>query len=275
MVSKRSPQQTVSNAAYLLFYRRRSDQPLGGPSFQKIIEEAYRQRDSPASSRTSSPAGDDQRLDTSSRGGSSSASQGVGAGRQEPTDLASGVAGITQDEEELPAYSKLYPGTGVPALTMTGTDNMDVDEGIDTSSLDQVVGPFSENPGWGFDNQPVINPILTAPQASPGSSDEEIMDGVSDKAADGSSGNLSDRSDRMADFADDDDDDGTLGDSFSNTMDPHSLSDSPFADMALGSDSDGLHVQAPAIRDDEDVEDEDGPVAEVHVEQEEGLSKSD
>ncbi|GJC86757.1 putative ubiquitin carboxyl-terminal hydrolase 12 [Colletotrichum liriopes] len=37
-VSKTSPESVVTRAAYLLFYRRRSEGPLGGPRFKKIFE---------------------------------------------------------------------------------------------------------------------------------------------------------------------------------------------------------------------------------------------
>lgn len=276
MASKRSPQQAVTSAAYLLFYRRRSDRSLGGPYFEKIIDEVYRQKESPASSRASSLAGEDQRLDSSSRVGSSSALQGVGAGRQGPTDLTSGLTEINPDDEP-PSYSKLYPNEGGLASNVQDTDNMDVDEGVDTSfSLDQVGGPFSENPSWGFDNPGSgIAPILTGP---PASSDEDLMDGVSDKAADGSSaGNFSDQGVRMADFADDDTDGVLPGNSYSNSP---NISGSPVAEIPIGPELDhGLHVKAPVIQGggvgDDDDEDDDGPVAEVHIENEEGLIKSD
>ena len=42
-VVKNPEQRVVTPAAYLLFYRRRSSEPLGGPAIQKLVE-AYRAR---------------------------------------------------------------------------------------------------------------------------------------------------------------------------------------------------------------------------------------
>lgn len=239
------------------------------------MEEAYQQKETPSTaSRPSSPAGDDQGLDYSSRDGLSSALQGVGAGRQESTDLASGMTELInhQDDDEPPAYSKIDPNDGGLTYHVQGADNMDLDEGVDTnSSVDQVAaGPFSENT-WGFDKTHTAG--VTGP---PASSDEDLMDGVSDKAADGSSaGNFSDREDRMADFAEDDDTGGAvLGNSFTNS--PNLSGASPVAEIPIEPESDtSLHVKAPVIQGDDEDEDDDGPVAEVHVESEEGLIKSD
>ena len=260
MTSKRNPEQAITSAAYLLFYRRRSDRPLGGRFFEDVIEEAYHQKESQPSSRATSPAGDGQRLDDSFRVGSSSALLGVGAVRQEANDPASGRVGIGPDEDDLPSYSRLYPNGAHLASDGQAADKMDVDEGIDTSyPLDQT-GPFAGDSGWGFDNhQSGMRLSILAP---PGSSDEDLMDGASDKAADGSSGNLSDRGDRMAEFADDDDI-GGLADSLSNTPNPRSLSESPVEEieLPLGSvEMESLHVKAPEVE-----EEDDGPVAEVHI----------
>lgn len=53
--------------AYLLFYRRRSDKPLGGPFFEQLLHNTT------VRSREASPSGEGMRLDDSSRNGSSSA----------------------------------------------------------------------------------------------------------------------------------------------------------------------------------------------------------
>ncbi|KAF7719981.1 Ubiquitin carboxyl-terminal hydrolase [Penicillium ucsense] len=73
-----------SPQAYLLFYRRRSDKPLGGPVLQNIITKFKTgENDSTAeNSRSSSPLGDGKRLGGSSRNGSSRASVRRGASRQ-------------------------------------------------------------------------------------------------------------------------------------------------------------------------------------------------
>ena len=64
----------VTSAAYLLFYRRRSDVPLGGPKFQEIFE-----RYSQGPVEDMSESGEGQRLGQgSSQRGSPSASTGAG-----------------------------------------------------------------------------------------------------------------------------------------------------------------------------------------------------
>jgi ubiquitin carboxyl-terminal hydrolase 4/11 len=95
----------VSRAAYLLFYRRRSDVPLGGPRFQEITEKFENAPDDEASE-----SGEDQRL-----GGGSfqhgSSRLGIGAGvihqladrGEASTDMATTVTTHVLDDE-LPSY---------------------------------------------------------------------------------------------------------------------------------------------------------------------------
>lgn len=83
---KSDPATQFSNAAYILFYRRRSTTPLGGPRFKDLftsIDESIDQADgcSVSSSRADSPSGEGQRLEDSSRG-FSSAYQEVGVVHQ-------------------------------------------------------------------------------------------------------------------------------------------------------------------------------------------------
>jgi hypothetical protein len=150
-----------------------------------------------------------------------------------PTEADADIDGEGDaDGDGLPEYSSLFPnsmtlgaitaaaGAAVAALGASGgassqqhSDRMDVDEGVDTgyvlgsTEAQDTAGPFSHSQ-WNFPNEGVViddlNPFLPAPPAA--SDEEDLMDGASDKAADGSSANLSDRADRMADFADDDDD---------------------------------------------------------------------
>lgn len=74
-VSKqKDPTRVVTNGAYLLFYRRRSDVPLGGPRFQEIVD----RYDNSATDEEMSESGEGQRLGTgSSLRGSSSALTGA------------------------------------------------------------------------------------------------------------------------------------------------------------------------------------------------------
>lgn len=85
------PQSVVTSSAYLLFYRRRSDRPLGGKTLHDITASFRRAIDDPesqANSRAQSPSGEGRRLGGSSRNGSSSALAGVGAAHQ------AGVGGL-------------------------------------------------------------------------------------------------------------------------------------------------------------------------------------
>jgi len=117
---KQNPQQVVTSAAYLLFYRRRSPIPLGGPTFEKLLDKASnpsQESTSQPTSRTespSAPAGEDKRLGDFSRIGSSSASRGAGAVRQAGNGGLAGLGTMTMltrknQEDELPDYSENLP----------------------------------------------------------------------------------------------------------------------------------------------------------------------
>ncbi|KAI9815176.1 MAG: CSN-associated deubiquitinating enzyme Ubp12 [Phylliscum demangeonii] len=313
MTSKRSPDQAVTSAAYLLFYRRRSDKALGGPLFETILGEAHGPADLAPSSRTASPAGEGRRLDESSRVGSSSALDGVEAGRPKAADSASGKTlaaaasggGEDDGEDELPPYTRLFPGRAAPGQHM---EDMDVDEGVDVTFPLDSTGPFSGEATWAFDNMPrpsdrrLVPVRVPARAVSPDDEEEDLMDGASDKAADGSSNGPSERGDRMADFADDEDPDALDAallpdDSFGTSLAARSRSESVVTDRPLLSQPGRLRVRAPTLgsdgygdgqgegecegegdgdvdgegegEDDEDDhendEDDDGPVAEVRV----------
>ncbi len=153
--SKRSPQAAVTSAAYLLFYRRRSTGPLGGPYFERMMEEAQEHQESPStSSRSSSPAGDEARFGDSSRAGSSNElhEARVGANRREQThnmqqgastsmavvpyqrsgqhqqqeEEEEGTVRMTteHDQDELPGYSSLYPTGTIAAVAGPPTLNL-------------------------------------------------------------------------------------------------------------------------------------------------------
>lgn len=99
----------MTSAAYLLFYRRRSDEPLGGPKFHDILER-YETR---AQEAEDSDSGEGQRLGhgSSPRGSSSALQTGAGAtlrngkgglGRAQAIGL--GQQSGDGDELELPDY---------------------------------------------------------------------------------------------------------------------------------------------------------------------------
>lgn len=144
---KQNPQQVVTSAAYLLFYRRRSPTPLGGPTFEKLLSKASnpsQESTSQPASRTespSAPAGEDKRLGDFSRIGSSSASRGAGAVHQAGNGGLAGLGTMTtvtrrNQEDELPDYSEILPD-GERTL-----ESMEVDEPTGHRLLD------AQEPEW-------------------------------------------------------------------------------------------------------------------------------
>ncbi|KAJ5054531.1 uncharacterized protein L3040_000802 [Drepanopeziza brunnea f. sp. 'multigermtubi'] len=105
----------VSSSAYLLFYRRRSDVPLGGPRFKQILHEYNSSRQSSEDQYSESGEGKGL-VGNSSPRGSSSAWFGVGAARPQlnpgsssgeemmtinPSDLESGLPPAYEEDEAI------------------------------------------------------------------------------------------------------------------------------------------------------------------------------
>lgn len=141
-VSKKSPESVVDTAAYLLFYRRRSDVPLGGPRFQEIFN---RFAEATSGDESTEPGearglGEGSTLST----GSSSAIRGAGASRQ--------LSGSLGGEQEMRFV-----------LNRNGDDE---DEGIDLN--DNVLAPKSINgiSNWSFAR---LNEQDNGPSRTPGS----------------------------------------------------------------------------------------------------------
>ena len=184
--SKRNPQAVVSAAAYLLFYRRRSERPLGGPQLEQIIEDANNDgqadTDSRPPSRAESPvAGEGQRLDDSSRNGSSSASAAAGAAH------LAGDGGVAHQrripgaflDDDLVQGPELPPSYGSTLgrgqMNMGG---MDEDEGfedapnystapLNTSSAN--LAHYQDQPQWSFGSLNTDpSPIKTSLYGPPG-----------------------------------------------------------------------------------------------------------
>ena len=200
-VSRRpDPQKVVTNAAYLLFYRRRSAQHLGGPNFDWLITTEPNMSESQPTSRATSQAGEGKRLDDSSRNGSSSALRGVGVAHQ------AGGGGSSADgvmiapmrtgvDDDLPAYSENDPNMSTldPRGLNMETD-LDEDEGISMARGPlNYVSPRSE---WSFDR--LNEQITAAPHTSDNDEDLFAGDNSSTKAAGSSFTN--DDGDRMLDF---------------------------------------------------------------------------
>ena len=117
--SKSDARTVVTSAAYLLFYRRRSDadHPLGGPKLQEALRhsnDAAADSEIPRDSRDSSPVtGEGRRLGDSSHNGSSSALQ-VGHGHR----VGAGPGGSADEESR--QTRGLLAGTESPPRLMQG-----------------------------------------------------------------------------------------------------------------------------------------------------------
>ncbi|MCJ1310555.1 CSN-associated deubiquitinating enzyme Ubp12 [Agyrium rufum] len=160
-VSRRSdPKYVVTSSAYLLFYRRRSTAPLGGPIFEnffafedededEVAEETYDDLESVNTddldplllpklgsenvSRAESPgpSGEGQRLDDRSCNGSLSASRGLGATRQTVTGAPeAGVAGGA-----LAALASARAAPGAVGHQASSGNSREVDMGSGISEL--------------------------------------------------------------------------------------------------------------------------------------------
>lgn len=200
---KSNTQQVVTAAAYLLFYRRREDHPLGGPILTEILEAANTTVDSEEAqqhgSREPSPhSGEGRRLGDSSHNGSSSAFRagqahrvGDGGSAIIKTVTTRGMTGVlledgsplksvemtSNDDEELPPYSSISSNGIAQHFTRNMSEGFEHDEGIDTSMDDgPTYGPpapwHGGDSGWSFGN---IN-IKQAGLVPPGSPDPDIQD---------------------------------------------------------------------------------------------------
>ncbi|MCJ1283811.1 CSN-associated deubiquitinating enzyme Ubp12 [Xylographa opegraphella] len=154
MASRRNAKDVVTSAAYLLFYRRRSSKPLGGPFFEQIIHASH---DSPPGeaisqppSRAESPsvsAGEVKRLDGFSRNGSSGALYGAEVahqtGKGSLQDGMPTVARIKDNSDGSPPGYSHNPHDGEQTL-----ESMEVDE---PSAGGHHLADLT-SPAWGFEN---------------------------------------------------------------------------------------------------------------------------
>lgn len=219
--AKSNSQVVVTSAAYLLFYRRRSSHPLGGPFLEQVVEEVNRPADLPADSesqsqpgsRAASPvAGEGRRLGGSSLHGSSSALLGAGAAHQSG-DGGSGVGARARNDDGPPGYSNNL-GSGETHIASGGTQHLE-DLSMEDEGLGDWQGPLApssyqdDNPMWSFDrirSGGAMSQMAALPPGFHDPSEEDLFetDAASNKAANSSAG-LSDGDDRMRDFGDDED----------------------------------------------------------------------
>ncbi|KAK4987874.1 hypothetical protein LTR50_004326 [Elasticomyces elasticus] len=153
LVSQVNPSRVVGSAAYLLFYRRRSAEPLGPAYLQDLVHSARNPSD-PSDSRTGSPSGEGRLDDSPTSYLLGSSSVGIGAGV-----VAKGHQGVG---------AQVRHGGGGVSLGAAAVTNNSEDEGIGmeddrnggigTHNGKPVYGPprppqyGNRGDPWGFDN---------------------------------------------------------------------------------------------------------------------------
>ncbi|KAL4897954.1 hypothetical protein BDV59DRAFT_190716 [Aspergillus ambiguus] len=178
------PQSVVTSSAYLLFYRRRSDRPLGGKILEEITESSTRPvSESESESRGQSPSGNGQRLGGSSHNGSSSALVGAAAAHQPGNGgLRTGAQVDSQNDDSPPEYSD---------RPSPGEERLDGDNRLEGMNFDDEFGyggqpepfRFSQQPFWSFDRDTDAHGQSQMTTMFPGStSDDDILDDASNKA---------------------------------------------------------------------------------------------
>jgi ubiquitin carboxyl-terminal hydrolase 4/11 len=239
--------------------------------------------ESESSSRAESSAGDDQRLGDSSHNGSSSAYQGRGASRQ-GADGSNGMNPAEgNDLDKPPEYStEIQNGETVLEETQLVEDMdevMEDEEGIEPYHSYRIgpVSPFS-HANWDFRNiqrsyrtdGSYIGDIPAPPGSDEGLADDSLSTGAANGSEDEDGPGI-DLQDRINDF----DDEGFNGHGFETASQSgqgfYSITDSPTQEDPPTYEE--LEIKAPvAVGEvlDEDGDD-DAPVAEVHVEEGEGL----
>ncbi|KKK14034.1 putative ubiquitin C-terminal hydrolase, partial [Aspergillus rambellii] len=248
------PQSVVTSSAYLLFYRRRSDRPLGGKILEEITESSTRPgsegSDSQEESRGPSPSGEGRRLGGSSRNGSSSALAGVGAAHQlGDGGLRIGTQMKSRDDDIPPEYSN-SPSYGERSLGRTNRL-----EGMNFDDEDFGSGALANSfrspspPSWSFKRVTDAHSALQITTELPGpiSDDEDLLDDdASNKAVGG--GDISDSELRLASLTDSPPGQGPV---FPGTpMDESSIRDIPPLDV---DDDDDLPVVELRVPDEEQI----------------------
>ncbi|PWY74367.1 UCH-domain-containing protein [Aspergillus heteromorphus CBS 117.55] len=140
------PEAVVTSSAYLLFYRRRSERPLGGKVLEEVTDASTRPNsdsESLTESRCPSPSGEGRRLGGSSRLGSSSALTGAGAAHQSGDGgLQTGIPAKNDDDDDdddaPPEYSSRQEG-------------MDFEEEFGDDAPPSSRQPHHDPPSWSFD----------------------------------------------------------------------------------------------------------------------------
>ncbi|KAK5078953.1 hypothetical protein LTR64_002627 [Lithohypha guttulata] len=162
----KDPEVVVQKNAYLLFYRRRSEDPLGGPNLEKILSEVDSEENLETQSRDASPSGEGQRLGGSSHNGSSSALVGqahrVGDGGSAVNRQVIKMKGLSRGlEDEQEGHSMFHgPQSLSKSEELPPYGDRDSDMLLDNDVVDEgisMIGPTQPwlddalVQGWGFD----------------------------------------------------------------------------------------------------------------------------
>ncbi|GAP88489.2 putative ubiquitin specific peptidase 11 [Rosellinia necatrix] len=170
-VAKTTTDRIVDSSAYMLFYRRQSNIPLGGHNLHRVLERFVDDDDDKMSG-----VGEGRRLDEGfSRNGSSSALQGAGVSHQVEnrggTSSAASVVANNRGEDDIPLLSNSCFST---------RHIIDEDEGIELEDSKPSAPPFTSN--WDFKGVP-DGPPGSSPFDSGAASDEAQHDSSGDERA--------------------------------------------------------------------------------------------
>ncbi|KAH6712208.1 ubiquitin carboxyl-terminal hydrolase-like protein [Leptodontidium sp. MPI-SDFR-AT-0119] len=266
----------VSSSAYLLFYRRRSDVPLGGPKFAEIVRDHDLSPE--ASDDDVSDSGEGKGLvGNSSLHGSSSALTGVGAARRQQNRGSPGEQMTTVDPstlEKVPDYGGSFQNMG--GLTVFGSGalqtSIENDEAIDMGD-DRHPPPSYQPSKWSTNGFKSLDD-LEVDHGGDNMVSRAGSDAGSDAVNHGSSPDRASLDERLTEFAnaDAEGDDGPF-------IDPSPVPDMDESGIATAValqhdlydslNANSMHYSRPEFSvtavDEESLEVEDEPVTEIHL----------
>ena len=152
----KDPEAVVQKSAYLLFYRRRADPPLGGSKMHELLTEVESEEIS--NSREASPSGEGQRLGDSSHNGSSSASAGqahhVGGGGLAVGQQKQKMRGLSRHQEGEQESHSMYhelSSSGAQPPDYGDRDNDMLLQPEHDEGIGMQYGPPNSDQSWSFD----------------------------------------------------------------------------------------------------------------------------
>ncbi|QSZ33484.1 hypothetical protein DSL72_005052, partial [Monilinia vaccinii-corymbosi] len=272
----KNPSNMITSSAYLLFYRRRSTEPLGG----KIMQEIVRSFDNDLSS-DEDESGEGRRLGgNSSQPGSSSALAGVEAAHHQPDLLGSEDGAVTMtanplDLENAPPYSDHSPGGDqifealhpFPPHYSSIRESTEGDEAIDMSMgcNDATLNATQQDWSWnGLNQNPGIFPSGTGSEAG---ADAGSVGGYSEDSngvLHGSEPSLASLERRQEDFKN-----SQLDEEFEEEYIPDAVHDAPDAIQVMEYNN-NKQRNFDVVGDIQEEEIEE-PAAEIHLEEVEEL----